>query len=103
MSRDPSAPSPAPQPPAVSPSPLASPAFRQLMLAQACFGVAYSIFLILPKYLATSLAAGPGRIGAIMAGGSIANVIAAPFIGRLAGSAKARRSMVFGHLAMAAG
>ncbi|HEY0714350.1 MAG TPA: hypothetical protein VGF45_16830, partial [Polyangia bacterium] len=71
-------------------SPLASPAFRQLLLAQACFGVAYSIFLILPKYLATSLAAGPGRIGLIMAGGAIANVAIAPIIGRLAGSQKAR-------------
>jgi MFS family permease len=93
-------PSPSPAP---SRSPLATPAFRQLLLAQACFGVAYSIFLILPKYFATALAAGPGRIGAIMAGGSLANVIAAPLIGRLTSGREVRRAMVIGHLAMAAG
>jgi MFS family permease len=73
------------------------------MLAQASFGVAYSIFLILPKYLATQLAATTGRIGWIMAGAAVSNVVAAPFVGRIRDSGGARRAMVAGNLALAAG
>jgi MFS family permease len=88
---------------APSPSPLSIPAFRRLLVMQASFGVAYSIFLILPKYLATHLGASTGLISWIMASASVANVITAPLIGRIKDAAGARRGMVIGNLAMVAG
>jgi MFS family permease len=90
-------------PSAASLSPLAIPAFRRLLLTQALFGIAYSVFLILPKYLATHLHAGTGLISWIMASAAAANVITAPLIGRIAGGSGARRGMVIGNLSMAAG
>lgn len=99
----PVAPATPPDPLAPVPSPLALPAFRRLLLMQATFGVAYSIFLILPKYLATHLHASTGLIGWIMASAAVVNVVTAPLIGRIAGPTGARRGMVIGNLAMAAG
>jgi MFS family permease len=89
--------------PTLSPSPLTIPAFRRLLLTQALFGVAYSVFLILPKYLATHLHAATGLISWIMASAAAANVVTAPLIGRIAGGSGARRGMVIGNLSMAAG
>ena len=106
----PSLPSPSPSSPALpssrpgpSPSPLANPAFRRLLFTQALFGVAYSVFLILPKYLATHLHASTGLISWIMASAAAVNVISAPLMGRIAGAQGARRGMVIGNLAMATG
>jgi MFS family permease len=92
-----------PPSPTLSPSPLTIPAFRRLLLTQALFGVAYSVFLILPKYLATHLHAATGLISWIMASAAAANVVTAPLIGRIAGGSGARRGMVIGNLSMAAG
>jgi MFS family permease len=89
--------------PTLSPSPLTIPAFRRLLLTQALFGVAYSVFLILPKYLATHLHVATGLISWIMASAAAANVVTAPLIGRIAGGSGARRGMVIGNLSMAAG
>lgn len=61
-------------------SPLNVPAFRALLLVQACFGVSYSTFLILPKVLATHLHADADQIGWIMASFGVANVLAAPSV-----------------------
>ncbi len=86
-----------------SPSPLALPEFRRLLAMQACFGVAYSIFLILPKYLATHLGASTSLIAWIIASASLANVVTAPLIGRIRNGHDARRGIVIGNFAMAAG
>ena len=73
-------------PPSSTPSPLALPAFRRLVYAQACFGVAFSTFLILPKYLA-SHGVGPSRLSWVMATAALANVLGAPLIAWLGGPA----------------
>jgi predicted MFS family arabinose efflux permease len=77
-----------------SQTPLASPAFRLLLVAQATFGVAYSTFLILPKYLATHLGATPARVGWIMASAGLANVLWAPLMARFIARVGRRRALV---------
>jgi MFS family permease len=65
-------------------APISSAIPRQLLLLlalQFSFGLAYSIFLLLPKIFATSLHAGPGGIGLVQAMFSLAGFIAVPFVG----------------------
>jgi MFS family permease len=86
-----------------SPSPLQVPAFRALLLAQTCFGVAFSTFFILPKFLSVQLQAGPSQVGWIMATASLANVLAVRPVAAIAGRLGGRRTLVLGCLFMAAG
>ena len=46
---------------------LLSPGFTRLLVAQACFGYAFSSYFLLPKYLVTQLHAGPAEIGYVTA------------------------------------
>ena len=84
-------------------SPLRVPAFRALLWAQGFFGVAWSVFLILPKYLAVELGASTTRIGWLMASASIANVVAAPWVARFATRHGAITTMLLGNAAMVVG
>jgi MFS family permease len=62
----------------------AAPIPRQLLLLlalQFSFGIAFSIFLLLPKIFATSLHTGPGGIGLVQAMFSLAGFVAVPFVG----------------------
>jgi predicted MFS family arabinose efflux permease len=86
-----------------SPSPLSVPAFRALLLAQSCFGVAFSTFLILPKFLAVHLAAGPSQVGWIMATASLANVLTVRVVGSVSARYGGRRTLALASLFMAAG
>ena len=93
---------PAPRPPA-SGSPLGVPAFRALLWAQGFFGVAWSVFLILPKYLAVEFGASTARIGWLMASASIANVVVAPWVARFGTRYGALGTMLLGNLIMVVG
>ena len=86
-----------------APSLLRTPRFRRLLYAQGCFGLAYSAFLILPKYLATELHAGPATIGWLMATAAIAPVVAAPLVSRLCQRLGAGRCMALASAMMALG
>ena len=55
--------------------------FALLLTLQFSFGLAFSIFLLLPKVLATRLHAGPGGIGLVMSMFAFAGVAAIPFVG----------------------
>ncbi len=44
-------------------SPLLTRGFSTLLVAQACFGYAFSSFFLLPKYLVVALDAGPTQVG----------------------------------------
>jgi MFS family permease len=79
------------------------PRFRRLLYAQGCFGVAYSAFMILPKYLATRFGAGPAQIGWIMASAAVAPVLVAPVMGTLCRRLGAGRTMAFACGVMAVG
>jgi len=84
-------------------SPLRVPAFRALLWAQGFFGVAWSVFLILPKYLAVELGASTTRIGWLMASASLINVVAAPWVARWGTRHGALSTMIAGSGVMVAG
>jgi MFS family permease len=61
--------------------PLLTRNFVSLLTAQACFGYAFSSFLLLPKFLVTELAAGPVEIGRVMGIYGVTVVISMPLMG----------------------
>jgi MFS family permease len=71
--------------------------------AQACFGVAFSTFLILPKFMAVHLQAGPAAVGWIMATASLANVLTVRPVALVAAHWGPRRTLALAGLCMAAG
>jgi MFS family permease len=101
--RSPSVPSPQPaSPPLAGPSPLAEPAFRRVIYAQACFGLAFSTFMILPKYLVTH-GVGPGRMSLIMGTASAVNVLATPLVSWLGRALAPQRAFLLANFIMALG
>jgi predicted MFS family arabinose efflux permease len=62
-------------------TPATSRQFALLLGLQFAFGIAFSIFVLLPKILAASLHAGPEGIGVVMSMFSFAGVAAVPFVG----------------------
>jgi MFS family permease len=96
------APRPFPLASTAAPSPLASAAFRRLVYTQACFGVAYSTFMILPKYLVTH-GVPPGRMGLVMGSAALANVAGAPLVGWLCHRLPARTALMLASATMVLG
>jgi MFS family permease len=94
--------SPALSAPLAGRSLLANPAFRKVLYTQACFGMAYSTFMILPKYLATQ-GVGPGRMSLIMGTASAMNVVAAPLVSWLGRALSPHRGFILANLTMALG
>jgi MFS family permease len=85
-----------------SPSPLTNPVFRRVIYTQACFGLAYSTFMILPKYLVTQ-GLGAGRMSLIMGSAAAANVLAAPLVSWLGRALVPQRAFLLANLTMALG
>jgi MFS family permease len=81
---------------------LASPVFRRVIYAQACFGLAFSTFMILPKYLVTQ-GLGPGRMSLIMGTAAAVNVLAAPLVSWLGRALAPQRAFVLANFIMALG
>ncbi|HVX95682.1 MAG TPA: MFS transporter [Polyangia bacterium] len=75
------APAAAQETPEAPPRPGAGAQFALLLALQFSFGLAFSIFLLLPKILAARLHAGPGGIGLVMSMFAFAGVAAIPFVG----------------------
>lgn len=61
--------------------PLLTPQFALVLVATATFGLAFSTYFLLPKYLAVELLADPMTIGGVNAVSMLASVIAMPVIG----------------------
>ena len=57
--------------------------FVGLLLVQFFYGLSYSTFLLLPKFLTLELHAGPTTVGAVMAASSLSIMASAPFVGEL--------------------
>jgi predicted MFS family arabinose efflux permease len=55
--------------------------FARLMAMQVCYGAALASFVLLPKFLAQGLGAGPDEIGRVMSAFSLANVVFVPLVG----------------------
>jgi len=58
-----------------------TPGFTRLLVAQACFGYAFSSYFLLPKYLVTELGAGPAEIGHVTALYGLFVVVCLPAMG----------------------
>lgn len=52
-----------------------------LLVAQLCFGFAFSCFFLLPKYMTVELRSDAGTIGAVVAAASASGVLAVPLVG----------------------
>ncbi len=63
------------------PSPLLTAQFAILLAATAVFGLSFSTYFLLPKFLAVELAADALTIGGVNAVSMLASVVAMPFIG----------------------
>jgi predicted MFS family arabinose efflux permease len=76
-----SAEAPLARPAPIPAAPAASRQFALLLSLQFSFGIAFSIFLLLPKIFASALHAGPEGIGLVQSMFAIAGVAAVPFVG----------------------
>jgi predicted MFS family arabinose efflux permease len=61
--------------------PLLSPAFTALLVANVCFGYAFSSFLLLPKFMNTVLGAGPEQVGWVTLAHGATIVLVLPLLG----------------------
>jgi MFS family permease len=77
-------------------APLFTPAFVLLLVTQASFGFAFSVYFLLPKYLVDALHASAAEIGQVTAVAAVAGVVAVPFIGRLLDGSRRRVWMIAG-------
>ena len=82
--------------------PLMTRAFLVLLLTQTCFGMSFSAFFLLPKYLKLALAATDLQIGTLSAIGAAAGVFAFPIVGSLNDRFGRKRFILLGSLLMTA-
>lgn len=66
-----------------APERLFTPAFQRLLFVQMLFGLSYSTFLLLPKFLRLELGASATEIGRVGGAATIAAAVVAPFVGAL--------------------
>jgi MFS family permease len=78
--------------------PLFSRDFALILLTQVTFGVAYSSFLLLPKYVVTELHGSPSEVGYVGALAVAASVLSSPLSGRLLDRGGRRPLMLAGSL-----
>lgn len=55
--------------------------FRHLLVLQVTFGLSFSAFLVLPKYLTAHLGAGATEVGLVMGGFALGAAVVAPLVG----------------------
>jgi MFS family permease len=70
--------------------------FVDLLVAEALFGFAYALFVMLPKLLTVGYGATAGQIGAVMASFGVASLVTIPLIAPLVRRLDCRRTMVLG-------
>ena len=80
---------------------LLTPGFSKLLVAQGCFGYAFSNYFLLPKFLVTELGAGPAEIGQVTAWFGIFVVVSLPAMGVLVDRFGRRDFLTAGALLMA--
>jgi MFS family permease len=77
--------------------------FARLLAMQAAFGIAFSIFMLLPKVLAADLGGSARAIGLVMGAFGVGSLLAIPFVGRVVARLGERRALVLANLILAAG
>lgn len=80
---------------------LLTPSFTALLVANVCFGYAFSSFFLLPKFMASQLGAGPREVGFLIAAHGATIVIVLPLMGAAVDRFGRRAFMTAGALAMA--
>ncbi len=80
--------------------PLLTRAFLILLITQTCFGMSFSAFFLLPKYLKLVLLATDTQIGLLGAVGATAGVFAFPIVGSLNDRFGRKRFIVLGSVVM---
>ncbi len=70
-------------------------AFVDLVVAQALFGFAYSVFVLLPKFLAAGYHAGARSIGLVMAAFGVVSLAFIPAVGPVITRIGRRRAMIW--------
>jgi MFS family permease len=81
---------------------LLNPGFSALLIANVCFGYAFSSFLLLPKFLDVALHAGPAQVGTLAAAHGAVIVLLLPLLGAGVDRRGRRGFLVAGALLMAA-
>jgi MFS family permease len=84
------------------PGSVLTPGFTRLLVAQACFGYAFSSWFLLPKFLVTELSAGPGVIGQVMGLHGLMVVLFMPALGAVVDRLGRRDFLTAGAVLMAA-
>ena len=77
---------------------LLSKPFVLMLCVQFCFGLSYSTFFLLPKFLARAFHANADTIGAVASTALFAGVMAVPFIGAIIDRHTRRSVIVLGAL-----
>jgi len=85
------------------PSPLARQAFGHLLALQVTFGLAFSTFHMLPKYLTVTLGADAGAVGLVNGAFALGAALAAPLVARASSRFGAVPCLAAASAAMAAG
>lgn len=80
--------------------PLLTRAFLILLITQTCFGMSFSAFFLVPKYLKLALFATDTQIGLLGAVGAAAGVFAFPIVGSLNDRFGRKRFIVLGSMVM---
>lgn len=80
--------------------PLMTRAFLVLLITQTCFGMSFSAFFLLPKYLKLVLGATDLQIGTLSAVGAAAGVFAFPIVGWLNDRFGRKPFILFGSIVM---
>jgi MFS family permease len=73
-------------------------AFVRLLAVQFCFGLSFSVYFLLPKYLTTQLHAGAAAIGAVGASALWASVLSTPLVAALLDRVGRRPALLLGTL-----
>jgi len=79
---------------------LFTPPFVRLLAMQAAYGFSFSMFFLLPKYLAT-VGEPPARIGFVMAGFGVACILTIPFLRAIVETLGRRGTLVAANLLLA--
>ena len=82
--------------PVAPPARLWSRAFVDLLIAEALFGFAYALFVLLPKLLAVGYGATAGQIGTVMASFGVASLVTIPLVAPIVRRLDNRRTMIAG-------
>jgi MFS family permease len=83
-------------------STLLSRPFLAIVLAQTCFGFAFSCYFLLPKFVTQKLREGPGTVGLVMASFGATSIVFIPVVGALVDRVGRRGFMTAGALVMLA-